>query len=208
MQPLDMLQKHGEPHCGQSIAAPKTCHTYSASLQTVTTLSFPSQPQPALAQSPVSHHTIHTHCRVALLGLGIPAAAVAQCKQYVVQIPCEGEASLHKLRTKLEGNTVRPLPQPLNQALDELQVGGSQQPDDLAGCMFVHCCSVTGLLVCLAIAGCWSSQSRHGWAFWTCYVLQCLNGLWKQMSAVRSCGECFLMRQQQADWWHSPALLE
>lgn len=61
-------------------------------------------------------------CRVALLGLGIPAAAVAQCKQYVVQIPCEAEAGLHKLRTKLEGSTVRGLPQPLTQALDDLQV--------------------------------------------------------------------------------------
>lgn len=58
-----------------------------------------------------------------MLGLGIPAAAVAQCKQYIVQIPCEAQAGLHKLRTKLEGNTVRGLPQPLNQALDDLQVG-------------------------------------------------------------------------------------
>lgn len=60
-------------------------------------------------------------CRVALLGLGIPAAAVAQCKQYVIQIPCEAEAGLHKLRTKLEGSSVRGLSQPLNQALDDLQ---------------------------------------------------------------------------------------
>lgn len=55
------------------------------------------------------------------MGLGIPAAAVAQCKQYVIQIPCEAEAGLHKLRTKLEGSSVRGLTQPLNQALDDLQ---------------------------------------------------------------------------------------
>ena len=58
---------------------------------------------------------------MALLGLGTPAAAVAQCKQYVVQIPCEAEAGLHKLRTKLEGSTVRGLAQPLDQALEDLQ---------------------------------------------------------------------------------------
>ncbi len=78
---------------------------------------------------------------MALLGLGTPAAAVAQCKQYVVQIPCEAEAALHKLRTKLEGSTVRGLAQPLNQALDDLQVCThehmqtvciSSAPDDMA----------------------------------------------------------------------------
>lgn len=58
----------------------------------------------------------------------MPAAAVAQCKQYVVQIPCEAEAGLHKLRTKLEGNTVRGLPQPLHQALDDLQVALTSNP--------------------------------------------------------------------------------
>lgn len=57
-----------------------------------------------------------------MLGLGTPAAAVAQCKQYVVQIPCEAQAGLHKLRTKLEGSSVRGLAQPLSQALDDLQV--------------------------------------------------------------------------------------
>ena len=61
-------------------------------------------------------------CRVALLGLGCGAAAVAQCKQYVVQIPCDAQAGLHKVRTKLEGTTVRGLPEPLNQALNDLQV--------------------------------------------------------------------------------------
>ena len=60
--------------------------------------------------------------RVALLGLGVPAAAVAHCKQYVVQIPGEAEASLHKLRTKLEGSFARALPQGLSQAMDGLQV--------------------------------------------------------------------------------------
>ncbi len=66
---------------------------------------------------------------------------MAQCKQYVVQIPCEAEAALHKLRTKLEGSTVRGLAQPLNQALDDLQVCThehmqtvciSSAPDDMA----------------------------------------------------------------------------
>jgi len=64
---------------------------------------------------------------VALLGLGTPAAAVAQCKQYVVQMPCEAETGLHKLRTKLEGSTVRGLAQPLNQALDDLQVSAHEE---------------------------------------------------------------------------------
>lgn len=64
---------------------------------------------------------------MALLGLGTPAAAVAQCKQYVVQIPCEAEAGLHKLRTKLEGSTMRGLAQPLNQALNDLQVCTHEQ---------------------------------------------------------------------------------
>lgn len=64
--------------------------------------------------------------RVALLGLGVPAAAVAQCKQYVVQIPGEAEAALHKLRTKLAGSFPRALPQGLSQALDSLQVNPMQ----------------------------------------------------------------------------------
>ena len=64
---------------------------------------------------------------MALLGLGTPAAAAAQCKQYVVQIPCEAEAGLHKLRTKLEGSTVRGLAQPLDQALDDLQACTHEQ---------------------------------------------------------------------------------
>ena len=64
--------------------------------------------------------------RVALLGLGVPAAAVAHCKQYVVQIPGEAEAALHKLRTKLAGSFPRALPQALSQALDSLQVNPLQ----------------------------------------------------------------------------------
>lgn len=60
--------------------------------------------------------------RAALLGLGIPAAAVAHCKQYAVQIPGEAEAALHKLRTKLEGSYTTALPQGLSTALDGLQV--------------------------------------------------------------------------------------
>ncbi|KAL0052345.1 hypothetical protein WJX82_000639 [Trebouxia sp. C0006] len=70
---------------------------------------------------PAARPKLWPSIKVALLGLGTPAAAVAQCKQYVVQIPCEAEAGLHKLRTKLEGSTVRGLAQPLDQALDDLQ---------------------------------------------------------------------------------------
>ena len=82
-------------------------------------------------------NTKYLPCRVALLGLGIPAAAVAQCKQYVVQIPCEAEAGLHKLRTKLEGSTVRGMPQPLSQAIDELQVMLWMR---VFLCLFAMCC--------------------------------------------------------------------
>ena len=59
---------------------------------------------------------------------------MAQCKQYVVQIPCEAEAGLHKLRTKLEGSTVRGLAQPLNQALDDLQVCTREQTQIICMC--------------------------------------------------------------------------
>ena len=59
---------------------------------------------------------------------------MAQCKQYVGQIPCEAEAGLHKLRTKLEGSTVRGLAQPLNQALDDLQVCTQEQTQIICMC--------------------------------------------------------------------------
>ena len=85
-------------------------------------LHFHPQEHPALLVWSKLIHLLLELNRVALLGLGVPAAAVAHCKQYVVQIPGEAEAALHKLRTKLAGSFPRALPQGLSQALDSLQV--------------------------------------------------------------------------------------
>ncbi|KAK9811583.1 hypothetical protein WJX72_006503 [[Myrmecia] bisecta] len=59
--------------------------------------------------------------RVGLEGLGLDAAAVARCKQFVLAIPGVADAALHRLRAKLEAGG-RGLPPAIAACLEELQM--------------------------------------------------------------------------------------
>ena len=61
--------------------------------------------------------------RVALLGLGLSAAAAASCKQFVLHIPGDAESALHRVHSKLAstGTPGKGLPPALTKCFDELQ---------------------------------------------------------------------------------------
>ena len=59
--------------------------------------------------------------RVALSGLGVPSAAVAACRQFVLYVPGEAEAALQRLRPILEDRLVDPAG-PVSASLHHLQV--------------------------------------------------------------------------------------
>ena len=60
-------------------------------------------------------------CSVALSGLGVPSAAVAACRQFVLYVPGEAEAALQRLRPILEGKLADGAGA-LSLGLDHLQV--------------------------------------------------------------------------------------
>ena len=70
---------------------------------------------------PYGKQPYSVNCSVALNGLGVPSAAVAACRQFVLYVPGEAESALQRLRPILEGK-LADTAGTLSLSLDHLQV--------------------------------------------------------------------------------------